>query len=52
MQPIEALSAHEQAAEARAKLEGSQLFWRYFGWAGLIAGTVGIAALVAHWTRT
>ncbi|HEV8039724.1 MAG TPA: hypothetical protein VGP62_12725 [Bryobacteraceae bacterium] len=51
MLPIDTSSADEQAAEVRAKVEGWQLFWRFFWSVGLIAGTVGVASLIAHWAR-
>jgi len=51
MIPIDAPSASERAEEVQAKVQGWQLFWRFFWSASLIAGTVGVAALVAHWVR-
>ena len=51
MLPTDTLSSDERAAEVRAKVEWRQLFWRFFWSAGLITGTVGVATLVAHWTR-
>ncbi len=49
--PMDTRTADERAEEVQAKVEGWQLFWRFFWWAGLIAGTVGVAALVTHWVR-
>jgi hypothetical protein len=49
-EPIETLSADERTERRQAKVEGWQLFWRFFWSAGLILCTVGIATIVAHWT--
>jgi hypothetical protein len=51
MIPIDTPSVSERAEEVQAKVQGWQLFWRFFWSAGAIAGTVGVAALAAHWVR-
>jgi hypothetical protein len=48
MGPIETLTANERAEEKQAKVEGWQLFWRFFWSAGLIVCVVGVATMIAH----
>jgi hypothetical protein len=47
-EPIETLTANERAEEKQAKVEGWQLFWRFFWSAGLIVCVVAVATMIAH----
>jgi hypothetical protein len=45
------LETDRLAVEPRKKAERRQLLWRFLFSFGLIASTVAVATMIAHWTR-
>jgi len=43
--------AEQQTGEIQIKAEPRQLVWRFLLSFGVIAGTVAVATMIAHWGR-